>query len=400
MSDNKLFDALELVDSSGNMTTLNQIGFTNTLAGVNVQWSQLNTLEAVTSSFRLNTGAPNKLVLNDTLEANNNYLAPTIVSQLSAIPLGDAKLILKKDTGGAVFEEVDLTQNGVSYTTPAGTTTTETWANIITGAGATPNLSAVLVAGNSAGSTSINMNNNAISGVNNLTLQTGSITFPDTTIQTTAFTGAGATPNLSQVLTAGNTATGANALIGLTNSGVGYTSNPQLTLDNSNATAGTTTGIPSVEYYKSGRNAVATDIIGSNHFYAKNFAGTKTEFAKIEASVRNTASGNDDGSIGFSGLINGVMTEFFRVNGADSENNCFLPLDMNGQSIKTSSTNLTLSATGSSGTGSVIIQPNSATGDLQFDGTNIQSISSGGDSGQRLRIKLNGVYYKIFLQDD
>jgi hypothetical protein len=150
-------------------------------------------------------------------------------------------------------------------------------------------------------------------------------TGPQSTVTGPTGPGGGGAGTLQQTLDLGNTATGANAKIDLTNSGVGYTSNPQLILNNSNATAGTTTGVPSVDYYKSGRNAIATDIISANNFYANNFAGTKTQFAKIEASVRNTASGNDDGSISFSGLINGTQTEFFRVNGADSENNMFLP---------------------------------------------------------------------------
>jgi hypothetical protein len=167
----------------------------------------------------------------------------------------------------------------------------------------------------------------------------------------------GGAGTLQQTLNLGNGATGVSAIISLSNSGIGYTSNPQLTLNNSNATVGITGGVPSVEYYKSGRNAVAGDVIGSQIFYANNFAGTKTEFAKIEASVRNTALGNDDGSISFSALQNGAFTTYFTINGSDNENNCLLPLDMNGQAIKSSSGNLTLSATSSAGTGQIIIAP-------------------------------------------
>ena len=147
------------------------------------------------------------------------------------------------------------------------------------------------------------------------------------------------------------TLSGAGGTLTLNQSTTGYTSTPSVKLTNFLATAGATNGVPSVETYKSGRNAVAGDTISSQHFYAKNSAGTKTEFARMEASVRNTGVGNDDGSIAFSGLINGVQTEFFRVNGADSENNMFLPLDMNGQSIKSSGGNLAFSSTGSSGGG-------------------------------------------------
>ena len=50
--------------------------------------------------------------------------------------------------------------------------------------------------------------------------------------------------------------------------------------------------------------------------------------------------------------------------------------------------------------GSIEMKVNDATGDLIFTGTNIQSGSSSGSSGQHLRIKLNGVYYKIGLDND
>jgi hypothetical protein len=53
------------------------------------------------------------------------------------------------------------------------------------------------------------------------------------------------------------------------------------------------------------------------------------------------------------------------------------------------------------GTGAdIIIKPETTAGDLVFEGTNIESGSRGGSSGQNLRIKLNGTYYKIQLYDD
>jgi hypothetical protein len=48
----------------------------------------------------------------------------------------------------------------------------------------------------------------------------------------------------------------------------------------------------------------------------------------------------------------------------------------------------------------IIIKPETTAGNLVFEGTNLQSSSSGGNSGQHLRIKLNGTYYKIKLEDD
>jgi hypothetical protein len=40
------------------------------------------------------------------------------------------------------------------------------------------------------------------------------------------------------------------------------------------------------------------------------------------------------------------------------------------------------------------------TNDLIFTGSSIISGSAGGNSGQHLRIKINGTYYKIKLEDD
>jgi hypothetical protein len=50
--------------------------------------------------------------------------------------------------------------------------------------------------------------------------------------------------------------------------------------------------------------------------------------------------------------------------------------------------------------GSIDLKVNDTTGDILFTGTNLQSNTAGGNSGQHLRIKLNGTYYKIKLEDD
>jgi hypothetical protein len=66
---------------------------------------------------------------------------------------------------------------------------------------------------------------------------------------------------------------------------------------------------------------------------------------------------NNDGTIDFWASVNGTMSEVFRMNGADNENNSFRPLDMNGQDIKTSSGNMGISTAGSSGAGQITITP-------------------------------------------
>jgi hypothetical protein len=219
--------------------------------------------------------------------------------------------------------------------------------------------------------------------------------------------------NLQQVLNIGNSATGTNATISLVQTSTGGVATPIISLVNDSSTAGNTGGVPSMNYMKTGRNSEIGDIIGSQHYQAKNFLGTSTEFAKVEASVRNTGFGNDDGAITFSCLKNGALLPFMNINGAENDNNMFFPLDMNGQPLKTATGNLALSSVNSAGPGNVDITAKSGatinlvgnvniqpTDQLTFTGASLQSITSGGNSGQHLRINLNGVFYKIRLEDD
>jgi len=74
-----------------------------------------------------------------------------------------------------------------------------------------------------------------------------------------------------------------------------------------------------------------------------------------------------------------------------------------GLYINTAGTNVgdgIIHFTGAYSSDSFQITTNDLTGDLVFTGTHLQSNSSGGNSGEHLRIKLNGVYYKIALQND
>jgi hypothetical protein len=183
--------------------------------------------------------------------------------------------------------------------------------------------------------------------------------------------GAGSVPNLQGVLNLGNTATGANAKIGLTDSGVGGSTNPQLLLQNSNATAGNTNGVSTMEYYKSGRNVVANDVVGSMRFNANNYLGTKTPFGRIDCvATASSAGAGDDGALDFYSCVNGASSLVFRMNGADNENNSFRPLDMTGNNIKTSSGNMTIETTASSGVGTIVLTPKTgAVVDIQGNAT-------------------------------
>ena len=209
---------------------------------------------------------------------------------------------------------------------------------------------------------------------NQITIDGGvpSITLTDgTNTNTITATGAGLSNTLQQVLDAGRTATGVNAKIALTDSGVGGSANPQLLLQNSNATAGNTNGVSTMEYYKSGRNVVANDVIASQRFNANNYLGTKTPFGRIDCvATSSSAIAGDDGALDFYTCVNGTSSLVFRLNGADNENNSFRPFDLNGNNLKSSSGNMTIETTASSGTGTIALAPKTgAVVDIQGDAT-------------------------------
>jgi hypothetical protein len=121
-----------------------------------------------------------------------------------------------------------------------------------------------------------------------------------------------------------------------------------------------------------------------------------------------------------------VVSETFYFNGAQNENNSFRPLDMNGNAIRTTGGDLSINTTASTGTGNLSVQAKGfaqlggetnftnvyntngninltaggGASDLILDCLNWESATAGGSSGQHLRIKLNGVYYKIALLND
>jgi hypothetical protein len=250
-------------------------------------------------------------------------------------------------------DNIQITPTTLTATTSAGT-------NVMIGASDTITNGTNNTVQNATGFTATtSAGTNAMIGASNtITAGANATTFTSTGFTATVsgsnqIVANASTPNLT-VGAGSNTSSVGNGILTLNSTGSGYTNAPQVNLQSNNNTAGSTVGVPSMSYYKAGRNAVADDLITTHHFYARNYAGTKTEFARVEVAVRNTGAGNDDGSIGFLGLINGVQTEFFRLNGADSENNMFLNLDMNGNSVKTTAGNITIDASTSAGTGSII----------------------------------------------
>jgi hypothetical protein len=89
--------------------------------------------------------------------------------------------------------------------------------------------------------------------------------------------------------------------------------------------------------------------------YGLDAVAQKTEFARIQTKAENVASGNEDGTLSIFNSVNGVISETFNFNGGQNENNSFRPLDMNGNALRTTSGNLPINATASSGTGHIDI---------------------------------------------
>jgi len=166
-------------------------------------------------------------------------------------------------------------------------------------------------------------------------------------------TNTGSANTLQQVLVNGNTATGSTANITLTDTDAGGQANPIFTLNNTNAT-----GSVAMEVYKNKPTAGITgDVLFNQSVYGKDSGNAKQEYTRISHTLRDASSGVEDGSIEFSAFVNGSVATFIQINGNENEVNVLKPLDMTGNSLKTSLTNLNIEATTSTGTGQIILTP-------------------------------------------
>ena len=139
--------------------------------------------------------------------------------------------------------------------------------------------------------------------------------------------------------------------------------------------------------------------------YANDASGVNREWSRIQTKTENVSASpaNQDSTISFFTSINGALGEVFNFNGAQNENNTFRPFDLNNNDIRTASGNIVLSGTLSSGVGSIELKSKDAvagagTG-LILTGNTLLSASAGGSSGQHLCLTVNGVVYKIKLEN-
>ena len=157
---------------------------------------------------------------------------------------------------------------------------------------------------------------------------------------------------LQGVLSNGNTATGSMANINLVDTDVGGALNPILNLQNTNAS-----GSVSMEVYKNKPTAgIAGDVLFNQSVYGKDAGNLKQEYTRISHTLRDASTGGEDGSIEFSAFVNGAVNTFLQINGNENEINCLKTLDMGGNTIRTTTGNMTIQTTSSSGTGTLSIQ--------------------------------------------
>jgi len=88
-------------------------------------------------------------------------------------------------------------------------------------------------------------------------------------------------------------------------------------------------------------------------------AGIKQEFARMEVTAQNvtTSPANQDGTITFKTLVNGTFNTLLTLNGSSQEIEVGKNIDLNGNTINTSQSNLTITSAASSGTGTIILTP-------------------------------------------
>ena len=180
-------------------------------------------------------------------------------------------------------------------------------------------LASVLLIGNSAGATDINMNNQDILAVDNINL---------TTINGVAYPPVVAPDTLNAVLIAGNTATGTTAKITLNNTTAGGTANPITSL---NLTTLVGTGSLVEEGYNQ-RNPVVGEFARKS-FYSKTTTNVKTEYARITANAPVVTNGSQKGRLDIDINVNGTLTTYLSANGNTQQVDILKTLSMNGNAI-------------------------------------------------------------------
>jgi hypothetical protein len=258
----------------------------------------------------------------------------------------------------AIFDPSVFLQQDIALTTAIGDTRYLRYPN----AQGTENMADTNINGILTTNSTVNFNETTLGSLTSLAIQPASndssTKVPTTAWVQTAIAGAPSS-TLNAVLSNGNTATGTYANINLIDTDVGGQLNPIINLQNTNAT-----GSVALEVYKNKPTAgLAGDVLFNQSVYGKDSALNKQEYTRISHTLRDGASGAEDGSIEMGCFVNGSFNNFLQINGNENEVNCLKTLDMGGNNIRTNTGDMSIQTTSSSGNGDLTI---TAKRDLQL----------------------------------
>ena len=146
----------------------------------------------------------------------------------------------------------------------------------------------------------------------------------------------------------------------LTSSTTGGSANPILTLTNTNADSSSV----ALEVFKDkGVAPTNGDVLFQQSVYGEDSFLNKQEYTRITHTIRDFTGGAEDGSIEWGCFVNGAFSNFLQINGNQNEVNCLKTLDMGGHTIRTTTGDMAIQTTSSSGNGDLTI---TAKRDLQL----------------------------------
>jgi hypothetical protein len=134
----------------------------------------------------------------------------------------------------------------------------------------------------------------------------------------------------------------------------------QINLKNSNTGAGLIGGNPII-YERTKATITTNDVIGSHHYWALDSGSTRREYARTTAVVKDSTAGSIDSSLDFKVATNSTLASMLELNGADNQIDALKPIDMNNNSIVSSTGGITLDTTASSGTGVITLNTKNGT---------------------------------------
>ena len=141
-----------------------------------------------------------------------------------------------------------------------------------------------------------------------------------------------------------------------TTSAVSSASVPQYVFQNNNAN---TTSYPAIKIDRTAPASLAGDTIGAISMWADNYANATKEYARISVVAQNVGSAgtpiNVDGTVTFQVLVNDILNTYITMNGSTQDIDIGKRLDTNGNSVVTTSGDLSIDASVSSGTGNLSI---------------------------------------------